>query len=358
MSNDDVFRELKEKFTCDDPNEYFELLQEPERKPKIKFFMENRNGLNSSTEPSNKLRAVSGGGVLACTRRSHDIQNPCHVREELGTDDFPNVQGTGTLTMFACKNGRHYALTCCHVGCANDVNRFNAAINKLNDIKEMRKSLESYVRHAKRQEYHFQESIVENDNGPISNGDNGGRHMRLGCFDKHHFDDECDILSVIIPKGIKIDCKVPGVTPPDWDKIWHELSERVLKKAGENPVVVEKLGFTSGLTDGHIVVSEFYYKHEDIDLFYDAVVVKGLSDSFLKGGDSGCPVFFYDRDNQKQVFAYGVCELDVLQLPEPQRSLYPTGPFSICFCLYKALENVGLLEAACFNECGGNRIRE
>ncbi len=63
MNNDDVFRELKEKFTCDDPTEYFELLQEPERKPKIKFFMEDRNG--SNRRPSNQLKAVSGGGVLA-----------------------------------------------------------------------------------------------------------------------------------------------------------------------------------------------------------------------------------------------------------------------------------------------------
>ncbi len=353
MSNDDVFRELKEKFTCDDPTEYFELLQEPERKPKIKFFMENRNGSNSSSEPSNKLRAVSGGGVLACTRGD---DNPCHVREEFLTDDFPNVQGTGTLTMFACKNGQHYALTCCHVGCANDQNRFNAAFNyELDDIKDMRMNHESYVRHAKRQEYRFQESIVENHNEPVSNGDNGGRHMHLGYFHKCHFDDECDILSVRISEGIKIDCKVPA---PDWDEIWDELSERIRENTGENPVVVEKLGFTSGLTEGEIVMSEFNYRHEDWDLFNDAVVVKRHSGSFLEGGDSGCPVFFNKRDNQKQVFAYGVCELDVLQLPEPQRKRYPTGPFSICFCLYKALEKVKLLEAACFNECGENRIRE
>jgi hypothetical protein len=361
MSNDDVFRELKEKFTCDDPTEYFELLQEPEIKPKIKFFMEieNGNGLNSSSKPSNKLRAVSGGGVLACTRRSDEIPNPCHVPEEIETGDFLNVQGTGTLTMFACKNGQHYALTCCHVGCANDGSRFNAAFNELNDIQEIRRSLESSMNHAKRQEYYFQESIVDNDNGPITNGDNGGRHMHLGYFDKHHFDDTCDILSVKISDGTEIDCKVPDVTRPDWDKISNELYERGLQKAGENPVVVEKLGFTSGLTKGNIVISEFHYKHEDDDLFDEAVVVKGHSDSFLKDGDSGCLVFFFDQDNhQKQIFAYGVCELDELQLPEPQRSIYRTGPFAICFFLDTALEKVGFLEAACFNECGGERIRK
>ena len=182
--------------------------------------------------------------------------------------------------------------------------------------------------------------------------------MRLGCFDKHHFDDACDILSLKISDGTEIDCKVPDVTRPDWNKISDELYERVLKNEGQNPVVVEKLGFTSGLTKGDIVISEFYYKHEDVDLFDVAVVVKGHSDSFLKGGDSGGLVSFYDQDEQKQVFAYGVCELDELQLPEPQRSIYRTGPFAICFFLDTALEKVGFLEAACFNECGGERIRK
>ncbi|CAB4034404.1 Hypothetical predicted protein, partial [Paramuricea clavata] len=38
------------------------------------------------------------------------------------------------------------------------------------------------------------------------------------------------------------------------------------------------------------------------------------------GGDSGSLVFFHDKNNQKQVFAYGVCEVDELLLPEQHES--------------------------------------
>ncbi|CAB4038719.1 Hypothetical predicted protein, partial [Paramuricea clavata] len=51
-------------------------------------------------------------------------------------------------------------------------------------------------------------------------------------------------------------------------------------------------------------------------LIQDAFAVKGCSCPFLEGGDSGSLVFVHDKNNQKQVFAYGVCEVDELLLPE------------------------------------------
>jgi hypothetical protein len=66
-----VRRELEEKFKCDDANEHFELLREPERKPKIKYL-----GLLLS-----KLRCKSysaspapGGDVLDCSNPSNTIK--------------------------------------------------------------------------------------------------------------------------------------------------------------------------------------------------------------------------------------------------------------------------------------------
>jgi hypothetical protein len=51
-------------------------------------------------------------------------------------------------------------------------------------------------------------------------------------------------------------------------------------------------------------------------LCLDANCCKGCSGPFLEGGDSGSLVFSHDNNNQKQVFAYGVCEVDELLLPE------------------------------------------
>jgi hypothetical protein len=52
------------------------------------------------------------------------------VSEENEKVDVPQVQGTGTLTMFCALNGQH-AFTYFHVGCATDENRLNAAFNNV-----------------------------------------------------------------------------------------------------------------------------------------------------------------------------------------------------------------------------------
>jgi hypothetical protein len=51
-------------------------------------------------------------------------------------------------------------------------------------------------------------------------------------------------------------------------------------------------------------------------LFQNAIVVKGNSQTFLKDGDSGALICFFDKTNEKQAFAYGVCEVDQLQSEE------------------------------------------
>ena len=131
----------------------------------------------------------------------------------------------------------------------------------------------------------------------------------------YHFDNECDILSLKVLDGVKIDCKIADATSPDWDSIWDELY-----KSDSNPVEVEKIGFSSALTRGYIVPCDFIYSQEQEPLFQDAFAVKGCSGPFLEGGDSGSLVFFHVKNNQKQVFAYGVCEVDELFLPGQHES--------------------------------------
>jgi hypothetical protein len=98
------------------------------------------------------------------------------------------------------------------------------------------------------------------------------------------------------------------------------MYERVFS-IDRNPVEVEKIGFSSAKTSGHIVSCDFSGFQENEFLFQDAIVVKGCSGPFLEGGDSGSLVFFHDKNNQKQVFAYGVCELDELPALIPTTSV-------------------------------------
>ena len=115
----DVRCQLQEKFKCD-AKEYFELLQEPKRKPKVKYLADRND--ETSTSPSSPLSIfpTPGGGVLACADKKYTVPNPLRVPEENERDDTPEVVATGTLTMFCFKDGQHYALTCFHVGTAND----------------------------------------------------------------------------------------------------------------------------------------------------------------------------------------------------------------------------------------------
>ena len=66
--------------------------------------------------------------------------------------------------------------------------------------------------------------------------------------------------------------------------------------------------------------------------------------------------FFRDGSNMKTVFAYGVLEVNELNVAgdddeDDLRFVYP-GPFSICLRLNTALENLHLKEGACVNDCG------
>ncbi|CAB4007915.1 tetratricopeptide repeat, partial [Paramuricea clavata] len=397
VDTENVLRDLKKEFNCDNPREYFELLQEPDKKPKIKFLGGHRNGsIDSESDESGSVESGSvesgsvesgsvesesdesgsstsstklvapGGGVISGSCRFDNVRNLMRVPEE-GEKVKPEIHGTGTLTLLCYKNGQHYALTCFHVGCANDENSLNDTIKKKDDIQKIRRLRKHYAAYAKKQDYYFQKSPVENNNELF--GDDGSNYECLGHFDRYCLNDECDIMSLKIADGVEIDCKVVDVTRPDWDEVWNDLHNRVVENPGQNPVDVNKVGFKTGETQGYIVELDFSYGNasgledgsedgsedvsEDVS-FHDATVVKGCSGLFLEGGDSGSPVFFHDKDKKKQVFAYGVFEMDELQLPQQHDATKSTGPYYICFNLETALEALELKEAACFGVCSGN----
>ena len=380
----DAHRALQYKFKCD-TREYFELLEEPKRKPKIRYL-----GQCLCKACNKSIRPTPGGCVLGC------INSRCEVRYSLrgrGDSDSPEVQGNGTLTLFCFLGGYHYALTCSHVGLANGETCFKAAFSKIEDIQAIRDSLPDYEEAAREKEYWFADANVSHDNEPISFGNDGRSYTLLGDFHNCKFNEECDMMSLIVSNETSIDCKIADATRPDWDQIWDEIYQRVFESTGEHPVKVEKTGCISSLTYGRIIPCDLSYKDET-ELFKDAIVVKGYGGRpFLEDGDSGSLVLFHDSDDRKQIFAYAVCEVENVCLPEQTtNSMDDTnnddvdalrgavgviddetesltdysevifkeeepenGPYYICLRLDTALESLGLSDKACIANCTGER---
>ena len=300
----DVRSHLEEKFRCD-PREYFELLQEPKTKPKVNYLADRNDESSTASSSSSSVLPSPGGGVLACTDKKYTVPNPLHVPEENEWDEKPEVLATGTLTMFSFKDGQHYALTCLHVGAANEGDRLPCP-SKESTVPRSSSQLSAMIK-----TYLFTEKNEENNNEAISFGDDERSYVPLGNFHKCYSDSECDILSLKIPHKTEVNCKIVDVTLPNWDSTWDELLENA-EKLRTQPLKVEKTGFASALTCGHIVSCHASYK----DLFKNAVAVKGFGCPFLQNGDSGALVWFHDKNNKKKVFAYGVCEVDELSLPD------------------------------------------
>ena len=301
----DVRGQLQDKFKCN-AKEYFELLQEPKRKPKVKYLADSND--ESSTSPVSGPSAPSpGAGVVAIVDKKYTVPDRLRVPEENERDDVPEKLATGTLTMFCCKEKQHYALTCLHVGSANDGDSLPGPypVKSSDQISAMTKT------------YLFTHDKVENNNEGILFRDDGRSYAPLGKFYKGRSDSECDILALKISDETEVNCQIADVPPPNWDNIWDELLENV-ESIGGKQVKVEKTGFVSALTSGHIV--SCHASHEDLR-FKNAIAVKAESSRpFLESGDSGALVLFHDKNNMKQIFAYGVCEVDELYFPKQNES--------------------------------------
>ena len=335
----DVRRELQEKFGTD-AMEYFELLRQPERTPEFKYLSDS-NDRSSASSYAPSVLPTPGGGVLGCDNEEYTVVNPMKVEEDEERDDL-NVLATGTLTMFCFKDEQHYALTCFHIGSANDG-------DNLSTPKKSDKSNSSQFS-AEIKTYRFAENDMEQSNEAMPVPFNRENTVPLGDF--HNFDKQSDILSLKVLGEMDVNCELADVTSPDWNSLWDEMLEDTASDSTKG-LKVEKIGFKSGLTYGHIALYNTSYKGK----FKNAIAVKGCDNRpFLEEGDSGALVFFRDGSNMKTVFAYGVLEVNELNVAGDDDEddlgyVYP-GPFSICLRLNTALENLNLKEGACINDCG------
>ena len=334
-----VRRKLQEKFGTD-AMEYFELLRQPETTPEFKYLADS-NDRSSASSYAPSVLPTPGGGVLGCDNEKCTVVNPMKVKEDEERDDL-NVLATGTLTMFCFKDEQHYALTCFHIGRANDG-------DNLSTPKESDKSNSSQIL-AKIKTYRFAENDMEHNNEAMPVPFNTKNTVPLGDF--HNFDKQSDIMSLKVLGKTDVSCELADVTSPDWKSLWDQMLEDTASDSTKG-LKVEKIGFKSGLTYGHIALYNTSYKGK----FKNAIAVKGCDNRpFLEEGDSGALVFFRDGSNMKTVFAYGVLEVNELNVAGDDDKddlgyVYP-GPFSICLRLNTALENLNLKEGACVNDCG------
>ncbi len=388
----EVLKEIEEVFECD-PVMYFELFREPRNEPKFKYVS----------------NPTSGGGIAAVS--NGNAPNLLQPLNEMEVQESGKFQSSGTLTMFCSKNGNHYALTCFHVGCATDEQSFRQTFNQ-QEMLNVRRSIENYQEYAReQQEYYYKEKTIEksDENENTVDPDN---YTHLGKLAKCSFHSESDIMSIQVREDVTINCRVAGINVPVWERIWEELYDRVLINGitGDH-VKVEKVGYpTNEEHAGRIVDHNFCYRYEGEILFQNAIVVKGNSGSFLKDGDSGALICFLDKNDGKQAFAYGVCEVDELhheQISSDDESdnggedgtsseesnekgsivsdvggaraisgedctavheskdgnqcdsdddfiIFEKGPFAICLKLDTALNNLELSNAGCFEQCGGS----
>ena len=294
----EVLKEIEEVFECD-PKKYFELFREPKRKPKFKY----------SSKPT------SGGEIVAVSKDNDN--NPLKEVDQIVYEGSRDLQASGTLTMFCSQNDNHYALTCFHVGCATDEQCFHQTF-KHQELVDIQKSMEGYKRYASEQQKYYYKDQDNESTDENYNSNTPANYIHLGEFSNCCFHSESDIMSIQVHEDIEIRCRVAEIDFPDWKKIWKELYGRVVCNARSGDrVTVQKHGYPTNLNHtGHIVECNFSYKCQDRVLFQNAIVVEGNSQTFLKDGDSGALICFFDKTNEKQAFAYGVCEVDQLQSEE------------------------------------------
>ncbi|XP_046845251.1 uncharacterized protein LOC124439077 [Xenia sp. Carnegie-2017] len=117
--------------------------------------------------------------------------------------------------------------------------------------------------------------------------------------------------------------------------IWQEdvLQQRQISKENEK---VYKVGNEFGLN----VIADLNRSVLDNkkEVFRNVVAVKS-DNEFLRPGDFGCLVYYYDENNKKIPFAYGVAAVN-----KKNETYY------VCMRLEDGLENLGLLQNVSFKD--------
>ncbi|XP_046849824.1 uncharacterized protein LOC124443376 isoform X2 [Xenia sp. Carnegie-2017] len=200
----------------------------------------------------------------------------------------------GTLTMFCYQNGKHYALTCCHV-CYNgdgDDKIYEMLNQNKNDPNE-------FKLHLSTNQYNYTSPSEPK--------------ISLGHFSDYKLETNMDILSIEVNEDFNENCRRNRIHRPSWNDVWRELNRRV--HVENETVEVKKY---EKYKIGKICdVSYSCNEPEKKVVYQDAVLVKS-EEHFLKSGESGVLVYFRDEHGRRIPFGYGIARVYHEELCEPR----------------------------------------
>ncbi|XP_046844576.1 serine/threonine-protein kinase/endoribonuclease IRE1-like [Xenia sp. Carnegie-2017] len=228
-------------------------------------------------------------------------------------DDEPNEESRGTLTLFSCKDGKHYALTCLHVGYGKVPKGADQFFYIRDKIENDKLAFEKFLLKNK-YSYTHENSIK----------------IPLGELFHYSFDLETDITAILIDDKENEFTAAEIEMPSSLVTVYDNLSSKANEK-------VYKVGDESGLNE-IADLSRSVFDNNKKKVFRDVVAVKS-DNEFLRPGDSGCLVYYYDENNKKIPFAYGVAAVT-----KKNETYY------VCMRLEDGLKNLGLLENVSFKD--------
>jgi hypothetical protein len=358
-----VLEDLKRVFGVDDARKYFEFQRESKVRPKFKYRLGATSGknfvavteireidgqnplqakANSIYQNENKERKCWGTLTMFCYKNGVHLALTCfHTAINPEQNDFDeafNCQGEISPTEEALNHDEQDFDEA--ISCENEMfpseeatdpkkQDFDEPIDFQNEMSSTEEALnqdfeEAFYRQRemfpteyslagfkefsrKKQKFYYSPKSANVKETQEATND----MISLGEISECCFDNKSDIMSikVKVPIGTEIACKMQEIDPPDWSKISNELRRRI-KDRGDS-IRVAKGGYPMEPEHtGKIIHHEYSYICNGKTLFQDALLVRGDSKSFLSGGDSGAPIYFFDQNGKMQPYAYGVSEVD------------------------------------------------
>ncbi|XP_046849400.1 uncharacterized protein LOC124442933 [Xenia sp. Carnegie-2017] len=201
--------------------------------------------------------------------------------------EIHETMAKGSVTMFCNKDEKHYALTCFHNSFITDGqvagNKFNFSHN-WKDIKQLYEKISKGEIQDENRYYYV----------PLM-----GEEIKLGtpCF--RSFNENTDIMAIEVDDKEMINRNHFKIMQPNWKTVEKQLRKRNVK--------VQKY---VGGAEGKIL--DISYSHicreTGCEIFSNVITIE-CDHPFLKDGDSGMLIYFYNEDTEQHIpLGYGVCE--------------------------------------------------
>ncbi|XP_046849407.1 uncharacterized protein LOC124442934 [Xenia sp. Carnegie-2017] len=203
------------------------------------------------------------------------------------SEDIHETIANGFVTMFCNKDKKHYALTCFHNSCITDR---QAAGNEFNfshiweDIRQLCEKISTGAIPDENRYYYV----------PLL-----GEEIELGAPCCRSFNESTDIMAIEVIDEEMITRNPFVITETDWKKVKNQLKKR-------NAKVQKHFGGALGKI---VDISYSHICRETRREIFSNVITIECDRPFLKDGDSGMLIYFYNEDTEEHIpLGYGVCE--------------------------------------------------